>query len=371
MRRRRLVLHIGGKKTGSSALQVALSRHATELAQLGVTYPEIRGHGRRWQDLRGVGSGNGEPIGLGECSIEDALHEATDQSPEDSLILISSELIASLAAGRNFWEELDAISAKNDLQTDIIYYVRNPLPLLLSCYSLDVRVSGFPGSLSDYVERAQDSHTYLEQFRFADPIVRFAQEHPSMRLHIVHYDEVKNRLLSDFLQRYCLLDAAETALIQAPIANESLHPLQIAFLRGINRIDKSITDHLGWEYADLHLPSTRLQSAAHLSITERALSQFGERVSTFADECKSYTGFPKLDYSLQHTRLAVRDSEPQWLMDVSDLGESIARSLTSGYLKMREDRRIEAEVQFHLRPSSQVDLEPLKAPLPTRGSHTQ
>ena len=54
-----LVVHIGGVKTGTSAIQSALCTLSTDLGERSVSYPNLTGAGFGWQAERGLSNGNG------------------------------------------------------------------------------------------------------------------------------------------------------------------------------------------------------------------------------------------------------------------------------------------------------------------------
>ena len=136
---RRLILHIGAHKTGTSAIQRFLASNIENLRLMGLDYLNAeppRG------DLHTTG--NGLPIFL--------YFERGEEEPKklESLIngyfgaqrtaVISSELLSSIAAGG--WRHIiDACLAQN-ITPSVIYYVRNVYPFYISTYNQVVKHNG-------------------------------------------------------------------------------------------------------------------------------------------------------------------------------------------------------------------------------------
>ena len=106
---RRLLLHVGMGKTGSSALQVALVRHRDLLARHGVTYPPAPSDAAAARD--GVVSGNALPLvrylvtskSPRRVAPDALMHEALATvrgNPDEPTLLFSSEFLHQASPDR-------------------------------------------------------------------------------------------------------------------------------------------------------------------------------------------------------------------------------------------------------------------------------
>lgn len=337
---KRLLIHIGSHKTGSTALQQMLAEEKEVLLSQGLNYPSILGFGHRWQDKQGVGSGNGTPISLGQISLSGACELALHDVGANGMALISSELLEVHAATNEFWDEIATVRSGHYVDLQVLYYVRNPMGLLLSSFNLDVKVNGFSGTLSDYVIHAERDPRSMQQFHVAPHVLRLGKEHLPEGFTVVHYDSVKGNLLAHFLEEVLGVDATAIYNEGRTGVNASAHPLQIALLRGINDVDPSIARYLGWEYTDLMGCKPNMTSPAQFAISQRALDRFRERFEAFRNACEVvFPDFPLLDYEMTSSLVAVRDTEPDVQRDVFAMGQSLAHSFRSGYLHRREEER--------------------------------
>ena len=338
---KRLLIHIGGPKTGSTALQQALAEHYDHFLDQGLNYPAISGYGHRWQDKRGLGAGNGEPIRLGHVGLSVACEQVLQDTRADDVALVSSENLAPLAATEAFWRELANLKTTRELDLRVIYYVRNPMGLLLSSFNLDVKFRGFSGTLSEYVLHCEYERASLVQFHITPDVLRLGKEYLAESFTVVHYDSVKDYLLDHFLRQFCGIDSPLARQGIRAGVNASAHPLQLAFLRGINAVDPSISRYLAWEYQDLEGANPKVTSMAQFAISRHVLDRFRERCEAFKRECEAvFPDFPLLDYDLSTSHLALSDTEPDVHRDVFAMGQSLAHSLRSGYLHRREEERI-------------------------------
>jgi len=137
---RRLVLHVGPGRTGTSALQTMFSRHAGELLAQGVHFPT-------WPGIADavackVTSGNGGPLaalispraGVKHYAPEDGIQRLRNLHDEQAMtVLYSHEGLALFEPERLGFAADMALSA--GFVTQAVYYTRNPAQYARSSYA--------------------------------------------------------------------------------------------------------------------------------------------------------------------------------------------------------------------------------------------
>jgi hypothetical protein len=178
---RRIFLHIGMSKAGSSAIQQALVSNADALAKSGICYPET---GRRWGNahyklLRDLRNG-----GLGE-TLTGALQEARSKES----VVLSCE---------GFWliqdETLkDLHRAFEKYEVHIFFYLRRPSDYAASSYRQSIKHDGETRTPEEYWHDGRP-HSHLNYSR---QLKRWARYFP---LRVRSYEAVKHGIEEDFLR---------------------------------------------------------------------------------------------------------------------------------------------------------------------------
>lgn len=238
--RRRLVLHIGMGKAGTSALQVALVRNRERLVAHGIDYP-----GHATDDLARVcGVTNGNGVGLADLLNSELASAARDLAEARPALralcagvargpyrttLYSSELLYRFdpAHLRALAEEAD----RADIDLRVVAYVRDVAPYFFSSYSERVKRNCFAGSFEDYLAGADDFPRRVGLF---EPRLRqLLAAAGSSRVQVLHYDSARARLLPAFARD--VLDVADTRGWEAPpTVNRGLSAREFAVLRYLN-----------------------------------------------------------------------------------------------------------------------------------------
>ncbi|GAB2764670.1 hypothetical protein GCM10027020_16110 [Nocardioides salsibiostraticola] len=232
---RRLVLHMGMGKTGTTALQVGFVRNRARLRELGVDYPE---HGSDADAAQGrVVSGNGLALRRWLTDREsdpestaitlDGLIEQVSMSA-CATVLYSSEFLILYQRERlrQLREELLAIGVR--LQA--VIHVRDVAGHVVSSYSQVVKRGLFTGDLTAYVND-QSVIGYRPHLNRLFPLSRILGPE---NVEVVHYDGVRDRLFTDFLDRILrLADTSGLDLTPGEI-NRSLTAAEIQLMRRVN-----------------------------------------------------------------------------------------------------------------------------------------
>ncbi len=239
--RRRLVLHIGMGKTGTSALQVALVRNREHLAATGIDYPAhpsdevARAHG--------VTNGNGSAVAdllgseLAVAAVElpharhglQALCQAVAGSPYRTTVY-SSELLYRFDP--RHLAVLVAEAERAGIDLSVVAYVRDIAPYFFSAYSERVKRNGFAGTFEEYISGADDFARRVGLFR--PRISRLLEAAGPARAHVLHYDSVKRDLAGSFARD--VLDVTDISRWQRPpvTVNRGLSAREFAILRYVN-----------------------------------------------------------------------------------------------------------------------------------------
>jgi hypothetical protein len=230
---RRLILHIGGPKTGSSALQLFFARNADLLRRHGISY---NGFAKPTHDYEPA-IGNGYPLYLAllnghpDIEIKSLLKSHFEAS---KVALISNETICGLPIFalqrlKNIFNDLKIVPK-------IFIYIRDVFSLFQSDYHQRVKSAGESRSFSQYME---EGTSYLFSHALKNWIDVFDKE----ICHVFHYDSVKDNI------GQCFIDLVGFDANQfdyndlKKVINRSLTRREVDFLRQINkRFGPSITN---------------------------------------------------------------------------------------------------------------------------------
>jgi len=217
--RRKIVLHIGYGKTGSSAIQSALARNQALLAAAGILYPE---HATSEQARRGeITSGNVDP----ENWFEGQVIPIAREQEGHGTILFSNEML---------FQRFDEFLAKHRTYADafdfeIVLFVREPFEKLVSAYQQSVKRRGFAGDIHDFAEHDTDTVR-------AAGIVR-ALRADGVPFRLFNYSALRReapRALFEHLGVWDLVGAGPHA--EAARVNRSLTAAELGFLRYVNQV---------------------------------------------------------------------------------------------------------------------------------------
>ena len=230
---RRLLLHAGMPKTGTSALQAAFARNERLLESAGVHHPEGGAHRRA---LRGkVTAGNAGPLTPWLRATEQEPPEPVEEwldavlaaAPSDAArVLVSSETCFYADPGR--LAQLRELLARRETGLEVLVLVRDAVPWTVSTYAQHVQRAGFAGSLDGWLQRFQ--HVYAD---WQKRLTTFAEVVGSERLRVVHYDSHRRDLVAHVVGEVLGLDDL-TALRQDAPVNRTLGARELAWMREVN-----------------------------------------------------------------------------------------------------------------------------------------
>lgn len=213
---KKIILHVGLGKTGTTSLQRYLARNAKQLSDHGILYPET---GR-------VDDGHHNLFPLGISVTHEILEKLSREVAESgkSSVLMSSE---------NAYYSVDSISHLREalgLDLNIVLYIRPQIEAIFSTYLQRQRINlPYSGTLREFYRLHRRSFCFEERLR---SICAAANDpHPEVRLYINGY--AKDDVVSDFLNFLGLSKLKESNVTERD--NTSLHP---CFSRLISLMDQ-------------------------------------------------------------------------------------------------------------------------------------
>lgn len=223
---RRLLLHIGFPKTGSSAIQAWLARRAPELERHGIAYRNF--HDDDAEDK--IGSGNGKML-FGLFRADAPAFTTLSRKFEQDFIpdyfagfdtaIVSHEGLAGASESRLNW--FREYCARQRIAVSALGYCRTIYDHCHSMYQQEVKRHGATGRFSDYAATYDNPQCgYLWTWR--------AVLGGALNARI--YDAAKNDLIADFLRQFGI-DRLGLGTEQGKV-NRGLTARELELLRRLN-----------------------------------------------------------------------------------------------------------------------------------------
>jgi hypothetical protein len=237
---RRLILHIGGPKTGSTALQRTLFANREALRARGVDYAEVNLRGFGHHDLAYLLGGGypafatPQPRTLGE--LLDELDEALG-GPAPTVVISSENFALHPNPG-----PLAAAAARAGRQVEVVVYVRRQDELVLSWYNQSVKAQGFAGPLAD------PSSSVHEQWDVAAVLAPWEAAFGAVTLRVYEKGQlVDDDICADFFQTAQL--PAEGLPREADPSNTRLSRDLLEMQRITNRLPLTVQEKRKYHHA--------------------------------------------------------------------------------------------------------------------------
>ena len=186
---KKLYLHIGLGKTGSSALQSWLSLNAEALSRQGIDYADTVPEIKYGESLSGNGSLlHTACVNQDFDEVETLLTSTYFFTPENCVAIISCELLQGLRPSTIL--KIQEICEKNEIDISIIAYVRSVYEALYSTYIQFVKRSSYTHSFGEkdsdvsFTTTVEYLKRYLEVF--------------GENLIVLNYDEAKKDIYASF-----------------------------------------------------------------------------------------------------------------------------------------------------------------------------
>jgi hypothetical protein len=205
---RKLYLHIGCGKTGSSALQIWMANNRENLCSQNILYPFRSGITLKDYEIT---SGNGlELVNHIKSKNADAII-AANVKHGDHDILFSSEIFQTLEVGH--LSHLRDLALKYHLDVHIIAFVRDVYDMAYSTYLQHLKRHGYDKSFQEY---AMTLNT-LMQFQVVENFSKYFKN-----IHLLHYEAEKNNGIEKALCRCLGINAQSLPAMPQKKVNRSL-----------------------------------------------------------------------------------------------------------------------------------------------------
>lgn len=283
---RRLALHIGIHKTGTTTFQRFCAWHRAELRARGIDYP-----------LEALGDGRVDFNGLGTALLADAEEAAgcwgrVLAAASQPLTLLSGEALCRLDD-----EQVAAVREwTRDFEVGVIVYLRNVEDYLVSAYKQRIKRGSFAGAFGAFISEHAAAVDY-------DALVRrwegaFGADAVDVRV----YDRVvrDSDVVTDLLASLGAEDLAPP--VEPERANVSPDDRTVALVRAINRVKQTLAGRRRRSRLFRLLRESALRRALPWRLAERL---FRGRLVTEADRA----ALAELRARLPRERLAARLDE--------------------------------------------------------------
>jgi hypothetical protein len=184
-----LYLHVGGTKTGTSALQNFLEMEKNQLRRFGLSYENTCGI----KSVQEITSGNGDPL---HAVLSDP--ESTDDDLASRILSYFSGTRRAICScegledldGRS-WAKLARISGSLGAHLELIFYVRDVMPFFWSGYDQAIKRHGEHRSFAHWAAQSTWNH--------GAALRQIAAQIPIHNIHVMHYEERTRAIFERFL----------------------------------------------------------------------------------------------------------------------------------------------------------------------------
>jgi hypothetical protein len=221
---RRIFIHAGFSKTGSSAIQCFLESNKQFLQDIGLKYNSDN------IDLNEINSGNSERLFyfITQSNYNEVKNFLLKNSSTDIPSILSSETLGFLTSDQ--WDFLKEICDECSIAIEkIIFYVRDVDKFMISSYDQGLKRHGMSLSFLDYASSHEWTHY--------ESCMNLSRSFDSDVLVPLHYDSCCKNLLGSFFSQICDISPNFKNLIdesQKKRINRSLTNLEREYLKKIN-----------------------------------------------------------------------------------------------------------------------------------------
>jgi hypothetical protein len=240
---RRIVMHAGLPKTGTSALQVAFVRNREALERAGVHYPVAGNDQFAAQGLITTGNAGAlrsflvERDGAGEAEVAAQLADALGH--DRPATLFSSEILY-FSRGQRL-ARVHELVRDAGAELDVVLYVRNLVPWVVSYYGQRVKRHRFTGSLGVFLDEFEPDIT-----RIRGRIETFVDALGQDRVQVLHYESHRADLVQHFLADAVGVPVGD---LEPPgTVNRALTARELEWMRLVNQ--QVVEDKAAWQVSD-------------------------------------------------------------------------------------------------------------------------
>lgn len=270
---KKLYLHIGASKTGTTAIQAWLANNVQQLYELGYSYDLT------YAPKKLLSSGNGalfvqfcsesrRTAQFDEAQFKEYIHAQLFQGKH--VAIVSSEALSFVREDgvRRLKDELD----RQGIEAKVILYVRSIYDHCWSAYQQGVKRHGEWRDFADYAE------TYVNHQ------VKAAQSWSAVfaDLNVVNYDHVQDRLIGSFSEIIRIPDGIDLPSPKG-VVNRSMTQSELTALRVFNKcLGEANAKDFGRKISDAMItssPSKRSYFAYDAAVERILVAKFSEEVS--------------------------------------------------------------------------------------------
>ena len=345
---RKLVVHIGAPKCGSTAIQMALYKHTSELEALGVKYPNFNNEGFGWQAARGLTGGNGwyaafDPNAPGneqatpdaaKASFINLIDQVEPISKEFPIVVISNELLQRICHEEFFWKKLSDFRANQNCAVEVILYLRDPFSMVNAFYSERVKRGQTLKTFNDYILGTTEILPPIYYNMAA--MLNKAKEH-SFSPTIFRYEDTGLNSAVHFFS-HLIPNWERNFEIQRIEVNKSLAPVELDFFRGVHSVSPQLGMILCWERTDVFYGKIDLNlegSDKLLDFSLEAQEHLRDKFMILKEEFDSLLAFSgEVSYELDESKFtpSLSFSEKQSRQNLYQIGAFVGGSYKAGYL---------------------------------------
>jgi hypothetical protein len=236
-----LFVHAGGPKTGTSFLQNFFESNLSQLESLGIAYE----NNIILKATYDITAGNGvllfEKLHLPVSTEQEIDALVLSYFGECNVAICSSEFFSDLKSVG--WGRLHASTIRLNIKLNVIFYVRNVLPFLISGYDQLIKRHGMWRSFGEWIVNVTEYQHYNSLQQMYNSTI------PLNNIHVLSYDLEKKDLIKSFFQKIGI-DAALLINLnrQSYLVNRSLVEEERQILLLIN---KSLGSAYSQELSDI------------------------------------------------------------------------------------------------------------------------
>jgi hypothetical protein len=274
--KKKVYLHVGFHKTGTTAIQESLYSHSDQLKDLGISYATKKGkanHREAWalsERYWGWKKRGGE-----KTSIVEWKKRVKDLKAQKINSVLSSEFFSEIDD-----TQLDQIAHDlKNFDVEVIFTIRPLAKLLGSSYQQYLKY-GIKASYEEWLEdifrnseKLKYTPTFWKRHRHEAVIARWAKAFGNQKIHLVVVDESEPDLLYDAFNKILKLPAGTLKEVKGSGSNRSLNYPEISLLLAIN---KAFPKERAWSDYEIFI---REGSIRHLT-NQVQLAELGTKLLT-------------------------------------------------------------------------------------------
>ena len=225
---KKIFLHIGAGKTGTSALQSHFVLNKQHLEQNNYYYPVAKNE-LKAKNLK-ITAGNGIELAQllmqKDCSTEsiEALGLQYIKDAEGKDIIISSEILTLFRP--ECAKVFKDIVNKSSYEIIVIYYVRAIADHLLSSYHQQLKRHAYSKKFTPFIRNSKNN--------FLGTISKSIDIFGGENLIVKNYDVVKENIFLDFMEDILEVENVQDLIVENKNINRSLTGFEVALMRHMN-----------------------------------------------------------------------------------------------------------------------------------------